>query len=43
MDGKLRNMAGIYITDKDRNRMLLLYRIGSKVVQPSWCSIGKGL
>ena len=38
MDGKLRNMAGIYITDKDR--MLLLYRVGSRVVQPSWCNIG---
>lgn len=38
MDGKLRNMAGIYITNKDK--ILLLYRIGSKVVQPSWCNIG---
>ncbi len=40
MDGKLRNMAGIYITDKTADRMLLLYRVGSKVVPPSWCSIG---
>ncbi len=38
MDGMLRNMAGLYITDGDK--MLLLYRIGSKVVQPSWCNIG---
>lgn len=38
MDGKLRNMAGVYIIDKDR--MLLLYRIGSRVVEPSWCNIG---
>lgn len=38
MDGKLRNMAGIYITDRDK--MLLLYRVGSRVVPPSWCSIG---
>lgn len=38
MDGLLRNMAGIYITDRDK--MLLLYRIGSRVVQPSWCNIG---
>jgi 8-oxo-dGTP diphosphatase len=38
MDGMLRNMAGIYIIDKDK--MLLLYRIGSRVVQPSWCNIG---
>lgn len=38
MDGKLRNMAGIYILDKDK--ILLLYRIGSRVVKPSWCNIG---
>lgn len=38
MDGKLRNMTGVYITDHEK--MLLLYRIGSKVVQPSWCSVG---
>ncbi|HEX2945461.1 MAG TPA: NUDIX domain-containing protein [Clostridia bacterium] len=38
MDGMLRNMAGIYITDEDK--MLLLYRVGSRVVQPSWCNIG---
>jgi 8-oxo-dGTP diphosphatase len=34
----LRNMTSIYITNKDK--LLLLYRIGSKVVQPSWCGIG---
>ena len=33
MDGILRNMAGVYIIDKDK--MLLLYRIGSRVVGPS--------
>lgn len=38
MDGKLRNMTGVYITSKDK--MLLLYRIGSKVVSPSWCCVG---
>lgn len=38
MDGKLRNMAGVYIIDRDK--MLLLYRIGSRVVEPSWCNIG---
>lgn len=38
MDGRLRNMAGLYITDGDK--MLLLYRIGSRVVPPSWCNIG---
>ena len=43
MDGKLRNMTALYVTDRtDKNhpRMLMLYRIGSKVVDPSWCGIG---
>lgn len=34
----LRNMTTIYILFK--NKMLLLYRVGSRVVQPSWCGIG---
>ncbi len=34
----LRNMTSIYIFFK--NKILLLYRVGSKVVQPSWCGIG---
>ncbi|WP_346886688.1 NUDIX domain-containing protein [Clostridium sp. UBA4395] len=34
----LRNMTTIYIMFK--NKMLLLYRVGSIVVQPSWCGIG---
>jgi len=38
MDGKLRNMTSIYISGG--NQMLLLYRVGSKVVSPSWCGIG---
>jgi len=38
MNGKLRNMATIYI--KKDNRMLLLDRIGSKVVNRSWCGVG---
>lgn len=38
MDGKLRNMTAIYISQG--NRMLMLYRVGSKVVAPSWCGIG---
>lgn len=38
MDGKLRNMTGVYITSKDK--MLLLYRIGSRIVAPSWCCVG---
>ena len=38
MNGKLRNMASIYI--KSEGKMLLLDRIGSKVVDRSWCGIG---
>ncbi|WP_250228536.1 NUDIX domain-containing protein [Anaeropeptidivorans aminofermentans] len=38
MDIKLRNMASIYISRDDK--MLMLYRIGSSVVPPSWCGIG---
>lgn len=38
MEGKLRNMTAIYIIDNDK--MLMLYRVGSKVVAPSWCGIG---
>ena len=38
MTGKLRNMATIYIKCDDE--MLMLYRIGSKVVKPSWCGVG---
>ncbi len=34
----LRNMTAIYIVYK--NKFLLLYRIGSRVVKPSWCGIG---
>lgn len=38
MDGHLRNMASVYIMCG--NKMLMLYRIGSRVVSPSWCGIG---
>lgn len=38
MDKKLRNMATIYI--KKDNKILLLDRIGSKVVNRSWCGVG---
>mgnify|MGYP003623689750 CR=1 FL=1 len=38
MDGLLRNMASIYILNGDK--FLLLYRVGSRVVPPSWCGIG---
>lgn len=38
MLGKLRNMTSVYISQN--GKMLMLYRIGSKVVEPSWCGIG---
>lgn len=38
MNGKLRNMATVYIQKDDK--MLLLDRIGSKVVDRSWCGVG---
>lgn len=34
----LRNMTAVYI--RNHGKMLLLYRIGSRVVEPSWCGIG---
>ena len=34
----LRNMASVYIFHRDQ--VLMLYRIGSRVVAPSWCGIG---
>lgn len=37
-DTKLRNMTAIYITRGDE--ILMLYRVGSRVVDPSWCGIG---
>lgn len=40
MDGKLRNMAGLYLQQGDR--MLLLYRIGSKVVSDSYTASAGG-
>lgn len=38
MDGKLRQMTALYLMKGEK--MLLLYRIGSQVVAPSWCGIG---
>lgn len=38
MYGKLRNMTALYILRSDE--VLMLYRIGSRVVDPSWCGIG---
>lgn len=40
MEPNLRNMTAIYITDRENQKMLMLYRIGSRVVEPSWCGIG---
>lgn len=36
-------MTALYVTDRtdaENPKMLMLYRIGSKVVDPSWCGIG---
>lgn len=41
MDGKLRNMTSVYLHD-DNNRMLLLYRIGSKVINDSYTGTAGG-
>ncbi|MBR5561073.1 MAG: NUDIX domain-containing protein [Clostridia bacterium] len=38
MDGRLRPMTAVYITSGER--MLLLYRVGSRVVAPSFCGVG---
>lgn len=35
---RLRHMTAVYITRGDQ--ILLLYRIGSRVVPPSWCGVG---
>lgn len=40
MDGKLRNMASIYLTKG--NQMLLLYRQGSRVVNNVWVGSAGG-
>ncbi len=34
----LRNMTSTYVIFN--NKILLLYRVGSRVVEPSWCGIG---
>ena len=38
MDGRLRNMTAVYISRGET--MLLLYRVGSRVVAPSYCGVG---
>ena len=42
MDGRLRNMTAAYISRRGERgmEMLLLYRVGSRVVAPSWCGVG---
>lgn len=41
MDGRLRNMTSIYLYDEN-NRILLLYRIGSKVISDSYTGTAGG-
>ena len=41
MDGKLRNMTSIYLYDENDN-ILMLYRIGSKVVKKSYIGTAGG-
>ena len=38
MDGKLRPMTAVYILQEEK--ILLLYRVGSRVVAPSFCGVG---
>lgn len=38
MDGRLRSMTAVYISRP--GQMLLLYRVGSRVVAPSYCGVG---
>ena len=38
MDGKLRPMTAVYIISGEK--ILLLYRVGSRVVSPSFCGVG---
>ena len=41
MDGKLRNMTSVYITNKSKNKMLL-YRQGGRVVNNVWIASAGG-
>ena len=41
MDGKLRNMTSIYLYN-DNNQLLLLYRLGSRVVKESYIGTAGG-
>ena len=40
MDGKLRNMAGLYL--RHGNQLLLLYRIGSRIISDSYTASAGG-
>lgn len=42
MDGRLRNMTSVYITNKEKSKMLLLFRQGSKVVNNVWVGSAGG-
>ena len=42
MDGKLRNMTSVYITNKSKNKMLLLFRQGGRVVNNVWVGSAGG-
>ena len=42
MDGKLRNMTSVYITNKSKNKMLLLFRQGGRVVNNVWIGSAGG-
>ena len=41
MDGKLRNMTSIYLYD-EKGRILMLYRMGSKVIKDSYIGTAGG-
>lgn len=41
MDGKLRNMTSIYLSDNNNN-LLLLYRIGSEAIKDSYIGTAGG-
>lgn len=38
MAEKLRNMTAVYLFRE--GKLLMLYRVGSRVVAPSWCGVG---
>ncbi len=42
MNGKLRNMTSVYITNKSKNKMLLLFRQGGRVVNNVWVGSAGG-